>query len=192
MNFLRAFRPIALDLLATIVFAGLYWATGNIILATSVGIAAGIARFAYMKLRNQPTGPLQYLSVVLVIASGVTTVITNDPHFVQLKGSIIATAVGIVMLRTNWMAPYLPPIVTENIAPRVILWTSHGWGVLQIVLAAANAGVALAFTFNQWALYTSIVPAVAQTAAFVIQYLLFRTLVRRSVRARLATQTAAA
>jgi intracellular septation protein len=188
MYFLQAFKPIALDLLATIFFVVVYWQTGSIILATVLGVAVGVARFAYLKVRKQPIGPLQYLSIVLVIVSGVTTLATNDPHFVQLKSSIISAAVGILMLRTNWMAPYLPPIVKDNLDPRVILWSSHGWGALQIVLAVANAAMALAFSFDLWAWYTSIVPTAAQLIAFLIQYLTFRILIRRTIRARLASQ----
>src|SRR5256885_597557 len=73
MHFLRAFKPIALDLIATIFFVAVYWgsqkagltAQSAIILATAMGVLAGIARFAWMKLRKQPVGPLQYLAIVL-------------------------------------------------------------------------------------------------------------------------------
>jgi intracellular septation protein A len=188
MYFLQAFKPIGLDLLATIFFVTVYWLSGSILLGTALGVGAGIARFAYMKYRRQPIGPLQYVSIILVVASGVTTLITHNPLFVQVKSSIITAAVGIVMLRTNWMDPYLPPIVKGNLDPRIILWSSHVWGALQIVLAIANVVVALAFSFNSWAWYASIVPSAAQLLVFLFQYVTFRTLIRRSIRARLALQ----
>jgi intracellular septation protein len=192
MYFLQAFKPIALDLLATIVFAGTYWATGNIILATIAGVVIGAARFGWLKLRNQPVGPLQYLSVVLVIVSGVTTVLTKDPFFVQIKSSVIAVAVGIVMLRTNWMAPYLPAIVKDNLEPKYVLWASRFWGILEIVMAAINAAVALTLSFNAWALYTSFVPGTVLVAAFALQYAVFRTLIRRNIIAKMAAAQGAA
>ncbi len=190
MYFLQAFRPIGLDLLATIFFVTLFWLTGNILLATSIGVLAGVARFAYIKIRKQPVGPLQYLSVILVVVAGVTTLITKDPHFVMIKSSLISLAVAGVMLRTNWMEPYLPPIVKDNLDERVIAWASRGWGILLVVLATANAVVALEFSTNVWAWYASVVPAGAQLLAFLIQYATFRTLIRRNIRARLATQPA--
>ena len=190
MNFLQAFKPIGLDLLATIVFVTVFWLTGDIVMATASGVVAGIARFAYIKIRKQPVGPLQYLSVILVVVTGVTTIITKDPHFVMIKSSLISLAVAGVMLRTNWMAPYLPPIVTENLDRRVILWASRGWGMLLIALAIANTIVALEFSTNFWAWYASIVPTSAQLLAFALQYVIFRTLIRRSMRARLAPQPA--
>jgi len=190
MYFLQAFKPIGLDLLATIFFVTLYWLSGSIILATALGVAAGIGRYAYMKYRKQPIGPLQYVSIVLVVVSGVTTLITHDPLFVQVKSSIISAAVGALMLRTNWMDPYLPPIVKGNLEPRIILWASHGWGILLILLALGNAGVALLFSFNIWAWYSLVVPMSAQLLAFLVQYGIFRTLIRRSIRARMAAQPA--
>jgi len=192
MNFLKAFKPIGLDLLATIFFVTIFWLTGSIVTATLAGVGAGVARFAYIKLRKQQVGPLQYLSVVLVIATGVTTLITKDPHFVMIKSSLISFAVAGVMLRTNWMAPYLPPIVSDNLAPVVIVWTSRAWGILQVVLGIANAVVALRFSTDTWAWYASTVPTVCQLGAFAIQYALFRTLIRRSIRSRLVAQTVAA
>ena len=184
MYFLRAFKPIALDLIATIFFAVLFWATGNILLATLIGVAVGIGRFVYLRVRNLPIGPLQYLSVVLVIVAGVTTLITNNPQFMMIKSSVVTAAVGVVMLTTNWMAPYLPPIVTDNLDQRVINIASRGWGVLQIVLAAANAFIALNFSVAIWTAYTSFVPTSATVAAFVLQYAIFRTLIRRNIIAK--------
>jgi|SRR6185437_13844629 len=190
MGFLRAFRPILLDLLATIVFIVLLWATDNTVLATLSGVAAGLARFAWMKVRGQPVGPLQYVSVVLVIVSGTATIVTQDVLFMQIKSSLVAGAVAIVMLTTNWMAPYLPSIVTENIAPRIVRWTSLAWGLLVLGLAIANAVVALDFSRDVWMAYTAVVPAAVQVSAFVLQYAVFRALVRRNIRLKLATQPA--
>lgn len=190
MNFLQAFKPIGLDLLATIFFVTIYWLTNDIILATLLGVIAGLVRFAYIKIRKQPVGPLQYLSVVLVVAAGVTTIITKDPHFVMIKSSLISLAVAGVMLSTNWMAPYLPKIVTDNMDPRIILWTSRAWGIIQIVLAITNAIVALRFSTNVWAWYASIVPTSVQLLAFAAQYGLFRILVRRNIRASMTAQAA--
>lgn len=190
MYFLQAFKPIGLDLLATIFFVAVFWLSGNIILATAFGVIAGVVRFAYIKFKKETVGPLQYLSVILVIVTGVTTIITKDPHFVMVKSSLISIAVASVMLSTNWMAPYLPQIVTDNIDRNVIVWTGRGWGILQIVLAATNAFVAFEFSTNAWAWYASTVPTSVQLLAFGAQYGLFRMLVRRNIRARMSAQAA--
>ena len=190
MQFLQAFKPIGLDLLATFVFVATYWLTGSIVAATATGIVAGVARFAYIKWKKQPVGPLQYLSVVLVIVAGITTIVTKDPHFVMIKSSVVFVAVAAVMLSTDWMSPYLPTIVTENIDRHVIVWASRSWGILLIALAFANAVVAFGFSINVWVWYASIVPTVAQLSAFVLQYAIFRLLVRRNIRAKQSAQPA--
>jgi intracellular septation protein len=186
MNFLRAFKPIALDLIATIFFAVLFWATGNILLATLIGVAVGLGRFVYLRVKGLPIGPLQYLSVVLVIVAGITTLVTHNPQFMMIKSSLVTAAVGVVMLTTNWMAPYLPPIVTENLERGIINVASRGWGVLEIVLAVANAFVALNYSVATWTWYTSVVPTSASVGAFLIQYVIFRTLIRRKITAKMA------
>jgi intracellular septation protein A len=88
------------------------------------------------------------------------------------------------------MAPYLPKIVTENIARSVIVWASRSWGILLIALAIANAVVAFGFSIDVWVWYASIVPTVAQLSAFVLQYAIFRLLVRRNIRAKQSAQPA--
>jgi len=191
MGFFRAFRPIALDLLASIVFVLTLWATNNVVLATVVGIASGVARFVWMKLRGLPVGPLQYVSVLLVIGSGAATIYTNDVHFMQIKSSLVAAAVAVVMLTTNWMAPYLPPIVTENLEPRIVRWASLGWGALILGLAVANAVVALRYSIAVWTAYTAVVPAAVQIAGFAVQFLAFRHLIGRNIRAKAAVQPVA-
>src|SRR6516164_2739329 len=85
MDFLRAFKPIVLDLLATIAFVAVLWLAKSVVAATLAGVAAGLARFLWLKLRGRPVGPLQYVSVVLVIVSGTATLITSDVHFMQIK-----------------------------------------------------------------------------------------------------------
>ena len=125
-----------------------------------------------------------------MLVTGVTTLVTRNPQFVMLKSSLISLAVGGVMLSTNWMAPYLPTVVTENIKARVIGWTSSGWGLLQIALAIANAIVALGFGIKVWSVYAATVPNAALVVGFVVNYLVFRALVARRMRARRESEDA--
>jgi intracellular septation protein len=189
MGFLQAFRPIVLDLLATIVFIVILKLTGNVVLATVFGIAAGLARFVWLKVRGRPVGPLQYISVALVLVLGTATIVTQNALFMELKPSLAGFAVAGVMLSTRWMGPYLPPRVTANLEPSIIRWTERLWGVLQLALAAANAVVAYRFN-DVWAGFAAFVPGSANVAAFVVQYLVFRAMIVRRVRAREAAQAA--
>ena len=190
MGFLQAFRPIVLDLLATIVFVIILKLTGNVVLATAFGIVAGLARFVWLKVKGRPVGPLQYVSVVLVIMSGAATIATNNAFFMEVKPSLVGLAVAVVMMSTNWLAPYLPPIVAENLEPGVIRWAGRLWGVLQLVLAVANAVVASKFK-DLWPAYAAFVPGIANVLAFVVHYWVFRVMIGHRIRAREAAQAAA-
>ncbi len=183
MDFLRAFKPIVFDLISTIVFVTVLWLTNNVVLATVAGIAIGVARFVWMKVRGQTIGPLQYLSIALVLVTGITTIVTANPIFVMLKSSLAGFAVAGVMLTSNWMAPYLPPAARDNLDPRVVWWSSKLWGVLFVVLGAVNAFIAIVYGLKTWTWFAAFVPATVHVSAFVLQYIVFRSLIRRRIRA---------
>ena len=184
MYFWMAAKPILRDLLSSLVFVGLFWLTGNIFLATGAGIALGIVQTLWMRMRAHPIGPLQWLSIVLVTVLGMTTILTHNPHFIMVKPTLIWLSVGVVMLRRDWMAPYLPPIVTENLDDRLIVRAGYGWAALMFVLAVMNLLVAFTTTAKFWSVYALAAPAVGQLALLTTQYFMFRRLVIDRIRAR--------
>ena len=185
-NFLRAFQPIALDFLSTIVFVGLYLATGNIRVGVAAGIAVGIGQIGILFLRKQRPDLMQWASLGLVVVLGSASIITNDARFVMVKPSIGAFAIGCVMLKPNWMGRYLPPIVTQNVAPRTILAWGYVWSALVFGLCFANLYVAFVWGPKIWAWYSSFVPLALQLGLFVVQYLTFRATIVRNIRARMS------
>ena len=82
----------------------------------------GMAQIGWQYARRQPIGSLQWLSMVLILASGTATCFTHDPRFVMLKPSVIYCIVGAVMLRRGWMNRYLP----ERAAPVADVATAFG------------------------------------------------------------------
>lgn len=211
MPFVRAMLPILRDLLSTLVFVSLFWISGNIFLAAAFGIALGIGQTLWMRLTGRPIGLLQWLSLVLVTVFGTTTIITKDPFYIMLKPTIVWLALGAVMLRRDWMAPYLPPIVTENLDDREIVRAGYAWAVLMLLLAVLNLVVAVMTTaaFRSlyaaltpegthvlvrmitpkfWSVYALVMPAISQLALITAQYFLFRQHVIDRIRARAAAQ----
>src|SRR5258708_36647997 len=104
---LSAARVLALDLASTILFLAVYLLTNNLFLAVGLGMALGVAQIGWQYHRRQPIGSLQWLSVVLVLASGTATFLTHDPLFMLLKPSAISCLVGRVILKRGWMYLYL-------------------------------------------------------------------------------------
>jgi intracellular septation protein len=186
MFILRALKPILRDFLSTIVFVSIIWFANDIILATAVGVATGLVQMIWMLARRHPIGPLQWLSIVLVSVLGTTTIVTNNPFFIKLKPSIIALALGAVMLRRDWMAPYLPPIVTDNLDDRTIVRAGFAWVALMGVLAALNLVVAFTCSLILWAWYLAVVPPLSYVVLLGIQFLMFRKRIMAQIKARTA------
>src|SRR6185503_8108510 len=99
---------LLMDLASTILFFGIYAITENIILAVVLGVAVAVAQIAWQLLQRKPVDTLQWISLVVVIASGSATLITHNPVFVMLKPSLIYLAVGAAMLKRGWLYRYLP------------------------------------------------------------------------------------
>src|SRR4030081_2582804 len=115
------FAKLATDFFSTIVFLALYLITGNVVLATSVAIAGGVAQVVYSHVKGQPLRFMTYASLALVIVLGSATLLTNDPRFVLGKPSIPHFAVVAIMLKPCWMLRYMPPIDAETIPEYVTL-----------------------------------------------------------------------
>ena len=148
-NLLQAGRVLVLDLASTILFLVVFLLSDNLFLAVGLGMALGVAQIAWQYHRKQPIGSLQWLSVVLVLASGTATFLTHDPTFVMLKPSAIYCIVGLVMLKRGWMNRYLPP----EAAPVVDIGTLFGyvWAALMFASAALNIALALSLDAKTWA-----------------------------------------
>lgn len=186
----KAFRPLLEDFLSLIVFAALYAATDNLILSVAAGMAISIGQIVWERMRGRKIEIMQWASLALVMVLGGISIATNNPIFAMIKPSIAQAAIGIVMLKPDWMARYLPAIVTENVSSRALIAWGYVWALLMLSLAAANVFVAFQFDARTWAEYTFFVPLPAKVILFFVQYLWIRGAVIRSIRGRAATQGA--
>ena len=187
LNFLRAFRPIASDFLSTIIFVIAYDVTGSLAWGVGVGIATALVQTAVMKWRGRKIEMMQWASLALVLVLGTASLLTRNPHFIMVKPTIAAFAIAAVMLRPGWMARYLPPIVTENVSPRLPLVWGYVWSVAIFALGVANLVVAFTFGTKTWVTYTAVVPIAVQLSLFLIQYAMIRHAVVRAIRSRNGT-----
>jgi intracellular septation protein A len=170
------------DFLSAIVFLIIYGGTDNIYLATGAAIAVSLAQFTVFKIRGQTVDAMQWLILGMVIVLGSATLITEDSRFVMVKPSIVHFAVGAVMLRRGWMMRYLPPIARDNIPESVLVGSGYAWAALMFALGALNIFIALTLPFRIWAWFISVGAIGAKIVAFFLQYVLFRTIVRRKLR----------
>ena len=185
-NLIDALKPLLADLASTIFFAALIAITGNIYLATGVGIAVGIAQVAIQYFRGKPIAAMQWMSLALVVVFGTLTLYLHDPRFVMVKFTIGHLAIGAVMLKPNWMSRYLPKIVTDTLSVRELTVYSAMWPVMMAGLAAANLYIGLEWGQVAWTWFLGVVSPSAPWVLFGLQYLAIRLHVRGIIRRRMA------
>ena len=186
----NVFRRLFVDFFSTIVFLAVYLATDSILIATGVGIAGAIGQYIVARARGQKLDLMTLASVTLVVVLGSATLLTNDPRFVLVKPSIAHFAIGSIMLRRNWMQRYMPAIAQQYGAD-LILAAGYLWATLMFVLGAGTVATALSGNMKLWTFYVTVVLLGAKLAAFAIQYMVFRLVIRRRVRAHISAGGAA-
>lgn len=190
--FLQAARPLGEDLLSTFVFVGLKLMGVDVVVAIGLGMATAVVQIGWALHRKTPIGALQWMSLGLVAVLGGASILTRDPRFLMIKPSIIYVVVGATMLQPYWMRRYMPQIARGRLGDRPILVFGWIWAGMMFATAALNIYVAMTFSLAAWALFMSIFPLVSKIALFLIQYVIFRTIVARRVRAEMTAQPVAA
>lgn len=185
----QVFRQLFSDFFSTIVFLAVYAITGDILIATGVAIVGAIAQFIRARVKQEKLDVMTWASLALVIVLGTATLLTNDPRFVLIKPSIAHFAIGAIMLRKDWMLRYSPAIVRDNI-PHLATMAGYAWAILMFVLGLGVIAVAMTGDVKLWAFYVAVIAVGAKIAAFAIQYIVFRVVITRKLRAAAAQPTA--
>jgi intracellular septation protein len=71
--------------------------------------------------------------------------------------------------------------VAETI-PEYVTFAGYAWAALMFALGAGTIAIALTGDIKLWAIYVSVVTVGAKVAAFAVQYVAFRMLVRSRLR----------
>ncbi|HEX4301160.1 MAG TPA: septation protein IspZ [Rhizomicrobium sp.] len=179
----EALKPLLADLASTIFFAALLAITGNVYIATGVGIAVGVGQVVVDTLRGKPIVLMQWMSLAMVVVFGTLTLYFHDPRFVMVKFTIGKLAIGAAMLKPNWMSRYLPKIVTDTLSVTALTVYGAMWPVMMVGLAAANLYIGFAMGVDAWKWFLATVPTAAPFVLFGIQYVAIRMHVR-AVRSR--------
>lgn len=194
MTPLQVAKPIVHDLLAAIGFAAVFFIAkklfhasdlDSVYFATGAGIAIGIVQFISKKISGEPIGPLQWLSVGVVVALGTMTIAFHNDHFIKLKPTVIDLVAGLFMATRDWMTPYMPADVRENVSRRTVVLAEKLWAAVMIFFALLNIPVAFLFDSTVWVIYATFVPTSVIIALFFFQFSVFKSLARRNAQARL-------
>jgi intracellular septation protein len=176
-NLFEAGRVLLLDLASTLLFLAIYLITDNLFLSVGIGMALGVAQIGWAFAHGKTIGTMQWLSVILVLASGTATFFTRDPHFVMIKPSVIYCVVGVVMLKRGWMNRYLPPRAkpVEDVATVF----GYAWAGLMFFSAALNLALAFNLDAKTWAATMSGWSIASKIGLFLIQYAVMTAIGKR-------------
>ena len=190
-NLMHSARLLVSDLASTLLFLIVLLITKDLMLAVALGVGLGAVQIGWMKLRRQKIDTMQWLSIGLVVASGIATMLTSDARFVMLKPSVIYCIVGAYMLRPGWMNRYMPPIAVQMV-PDIAWIFGFVWAGLMFGSAALNIVLALTLDPITWSATMSIWGIASKVALFLIQYVTMRAIgVRRGRRAAAAASVPA-
>ncbi len=191
-NLIYAARPLALDLISTLVFVAIGALTHNPMIATVVALGAGLGRVAWLRAKGQHINAMQWLSLGLVVVAGAATLITHNPRFMMAKATVVYVLVGAAMLERGWVLPYMAPRGRELLDPSVMIRWGYVWAGMMFATAALNAGFALFASFAVWSAFITTVPLASKLALFAVQFVSLRTLAVRRHRANQAQAATAA
>ena len=185
-NLMQSARLLVSDLASTLLFLVVLLATRNLMLAVALGVGLGLLQIGWFMARRKPIDTMQWLSIGLVVVSGVATMLTSDPRFVMLKPTVIYCIVGAYMLRPGWMNRYLPPIAVATV-PDIAYMFGFVWSGLMFLSAALNIALALMLDPVTWASAMSIWGIASKVVLFLMQYATMRAIGVRRGRAAAST-----
>jgi intracellular septation protein len=174
---------LAFDVIASLIWVGVYATTGKLRLATGIGVAVGAAQIAWRLVRRQPVAALQWIGLGLVVVLGATAVVTHNPRFVMIKPSIIYTLIGVAMLQPGWMLRYTPPMPALPIPPSTFTAAGYAMAALMFVSAVLNAYFAIVTAPTTWALFVAVYPITSKLLAFGAAFAVLREIGVRNAKA---------
>jgi intracellular septation protein len=176
-------RALLLDFASTILFLALYALTKNIELSVAAGILLALGQLGWKLARHEKPDALQWISLVLVIASGGATLAVNNPIFVMLKPTIINLLVAGAMLQKGWMARYMPARAMEFV-PDLVVTFGYVWAGMMALSALLNLVLALNFSVMIWSSVMAVWGIASTIALFLAQYGIMKFIGRQRYHAR--------
>jgi intracellular septation protein len=184
-DLLHAARSLAFDLASTLLFFVLYSATRNVTASVIAGLVVAFGQIGWELVRKRPVDAVQWISLVVVAASGAGTLNTGNPLYVMLQPSALYLLVGLAMLQRGWMNRYLPPRAQEYL-PDLGIAFGYVWAGLMFVSACVNLGLALSLDMHHWGAAIAAWSIASKAALIFIQFAVMKSTGRRRRQARTA------
>jgi intracellular septation protein len=181
-SLLRSASFLLLDMASTFFYVAVLLVTKSIPIAAVAGVGLGVAQVLWERSRGKPIEAMQWMSLFLVVASAVATVLTHDHRFVMLKASAIYVIIGVVMLKPGWMNRYLPQQAID-LVPDIAFVFGFIWAGLMFVSAVVNVVAAMQLSVLAWTGFMSTYALATKFGLFGVQYTTMRFIAVRRHRA---------
>jgi intracellular septation protein len=146
MRFLIDFFPILL-------FFGAYKLEG-IYTATAVLMAATVVQTGLIYAMDRKLQTLQKVTLVLVLAFGVLTLVLQDDRFIKWKPTVLYTSMGLFLglAQVVWRKNFLQLLLGSQLRLPTPVWDrlSLAWALYFLFMAATNAYVAALYSTEAW------------------------------------------
>ncbi|MDQ3139448.1 MAG: septation protein A [Pseudomonadota bacterium] len=136
---------LGIDLGPLLVFFGVNFATGDVILATGAFMAAITAAMIVSKVKYKHISPMLWFSGVMVLLLGGVTIWLHDETFIKIKPTIYYTMIASILLFGMATGRNLLKAVLGTAYPglseqgwRIL---TRNWAVFFLVMAAVNEAV---------------------------------------------------
>ncbi|UJF24466.1 septation protein IspZ [Suttonella sp. R2A3] len=149
------------DFLPVVAFIGAYvisrlvgYGEEAMYIATVALMVAIVAQIAWLKARSKPIEKRLWLTALVILVLGAITLIFHNPHFVQLKPTILNVVIAAVFLGSQWIGK-------GNLTKKMLhsafhmpehLWTrlNLAWVAFFLIEGAINAWVVFNFSHDFW------------------------------------------
>ena len=125
-----------------------------IIYGTGAFMGAAVVALIFSRWKFGRGSPMLWFSTALIVGFGALTIFFGDPTFVQLKPTIIYSALGAILLIGAWRGKALLQILLEaafeGLTSKGWLALSRNWGIFFLTLAALNEGLRNYLSFEDW------------------------------------------
>ncbi|MFT8735874.1 MAG: septation protein IspZ [Zymomonas mobilis] len=148
-----SFVKMAIDYAPLIVFFLAYKLTGFLI-GTIVFMVSMVAAIAVSRYKLGRVSPTLWISFVLIMFFGGLTIWFHDPHFIQLKPTIIYSFFAVMLLGGRLfkkpMLKYIMEDAFEGVTEKGWLILTLNWGGFFLVMALLNEYIRTHFSFDSW------------------------------------------
>lgn len=172
---------LAIDMVSTLVFAGIFALTHSPKISLAVGVATSIGQIGFQISRGRQVHIMEWLSFAMVLLFGGASLMFHDARFIMMKPALAYIFVGCAMLSRGWMMRYLP-LRAAGWGEDLMIGFGYVWAALMFATAGLNFWLAQSGDVKAWAWFIGVFPLGSKLGLFAIQYIVIKTVVVNRMR----------